>query len=342
MEEFKKLLKQTIKHNPEGYTSFYSQHEEEFLKISKGALGIKSDVFLPEINDLEKIRFSSVFSDLVNIYPTGIRQTGKLIIKNEQDVTVPKEILDLVIKDGESPVMQAGYLTRSDTEIKTLLKSLRPLLYQGNVVVHNTRAIFGRTNQPSGYEDGKVWQEFLVSPESEAGNWLVMNNSKHNDSLPINFSPVTYANERELFDLSVPYISNVPIDDLAKILEDNSDLLATFRNQVNELVKNAMLDGKTVHQMKQDLVRPQIEAISRSFRKIQNQHRYKLLRAVLTFAGAALVAPYTAALTAAIAVMGGIGVSTLDLITNEAEFQKEVADLKEQPLYLMWRMKNKI
>ncbi len=335
-------LKDVIHKNPDRYGNFYIENIESILSYSKEREGIKSDTFLADLNkDLDRIRFSAVFSDFTNIYPVGLgNDGGNVVIKNEQKVTVNNEVLKAVVQVNEKPILHAGFAIRNEKELTPFLKNIEPLIVSELALVHNSRLVIGLTHEKGPNGNGRIWQTWEVQPDSPVGNWLTVENSKSQDSIPIDFKPTIIDKKNELFEITVPYLNGIEFSDLTLILRDNYDLISTFRINLKELIKNAEKDGKTIEEMKNDLLRPQVDQLNAKFKSISNIHKLKVGGTVFSTVSLGLLSYSTMGLGAI--VSGFLGSSGLGLLVkHEVDYQKEISKLQESPFYLMWKFKNR-
>ena len=151
----KNEINYTIVNTPDNYGKFYVDNVDKIVDYSKKIEGVKSDVFIVDFEkELDRIRFSSIFSDLSNIYPIGLgKGGGNLIVRKEQTVTIDDKILNAVIANNEKPIIQAGFAVRAPEELSKFLRKIEPLIQSERVLVHNSRLIIGLTNEVG--PDGK-------------------------------------------------------------------------------------------------------------------------------------------------------------------------------------------
>lgn len=332
-------LRDIIHKNPDKYGHFYIENIEAILSYSKEREGIKSDTFLTDLNkDLDRIRFSAVFSDFTNIYPVGLGGGGNVVIKTEQKVTVNDEVLKAVIQVNEKPILHAGFAIRNEKEFTPFLKNIEPLIDSEMAMVHNSRLVIGLTDKKGPDGSGRVWRTWEVQPDSPVGNWLTVENSKSQDSIPIDFKPNVIDKKNELFEITVPYLNGIEFSDLTLILRDNYDLISSFRINLKELIKNAEKDGKTISEMKNDLVRPQVDQLNAKFKSISYIHKLKVGGTVFSTVSLGLLSYSTMSLGTIISsFLGSSGLGLL--VKHEVDYQKEISKLQENPFYLMWKFK---
>ena len=337
----KNELLHKIINDPNSYGSFYVDNCVAILDYIKQKDGLKSDAYISDFkNDLNNLRFSTVFSDFTNIYPEGIGSGVKVALQSNQQFTIDRNLINSVVVQNQKPVLHAGFVIRNENELSPFLRQIEPLIEADKAVVHNGRLIMGLTNKKSQNGIDQVWKSWDVSPSSPIGNWLTVENSRNQHSIPIDFKPEDIDVKEELFQISLPYLKEIPFRELVKILEDNEDVISSFRKHLKELVSQSKKDGKTIEEMKNDLVQPELDIINRKFRSVANIRKLKIGGTVLSTAALGLMTYPVAGfgpILSSILGSGGMGL----LVRSQVEFLKEVDKLKDNPLYLMWKIKKK-
>lgn len=339
-----KEVKEVVKSNPQNYTEFYKEKhnliEEFVLKYD----GVKVDTFIKNFKtELDFIRFSVVFSDLTNIFPVINIPTEKIfnfsILEESKTVTIPLNIYNSLLKDNnQKPILNLLFYNRRMPELKELLTELEPLIEKELVLFHNTKFVAGLKGVDEN-TNSKRWGMFDVAPTSDAGKWLVMENAVQRDSLPINFYRKDYTDNTELFNVTVPYLKGIPMQELAEVLSDNADLLSSFRKNLKALVDQSKKDKKTLDELKQDIIRPEVDKISAKFKKVQENHRLKTIGTVFGTMCIGLVSLTTTGISQMLSgLLGSTGMGVF--AKNEIDFKTEMAKLEELPLFLMWKLKN--
>lgn len=329
--------------NGGNYSRYYVENANDILDIVKNIDGIKTDTYIDNFNEeLDRIRFSSVFADFTNIYSnSGGKSELEIMLKKngEHLISAHQEIISKILHENSLPVMYPGFMARNQAEVSLFLKTIEPLFEIEKALYHNTRIVMGLTDKKTPDGKGKVWEVFDIDPNSPFSNWMVMDTSVKNNSMPIDFGSNINSNNEELFEISIPYLKGVSFKDLALILKDNDDLLSGFRKNLKIVIENAKQDNKTILEMKNDIVRPEVDKISHKFSTIKNMHKLKVAGTTISTVTLGLLSYSTMGIGSILSGClgsGGLGL----LLKHEADFQKEVSDLKENPYYLMWKFKN--
>lgn len=332
-----------IKHQlkePDKYGNFYLDNELAIEDCVRNFSGVKTDLFLTDLEkELDNLRFCTIFSDLTNVYPTSSSGEMNILVPNtgSRKVTLSTNILSSVIHKNGSPVLHPAYLVRNSKELSNLFNKIEPLIESELVIVHNARMIMGLTQENTD-NSPRHWQMFDVAPNSPTGNWMVMEKSEQNSTLPINFTPVGNNQKDELLDITIPYLKGISFKELSKILKDNSDLLSSFRKKVRDIIEQAKLGNLHLDEIKNDIIRPEVDKISSTFKKIQNIHKLKVAGTTFSMLTVGLVSFSVSEIGQIVASFLGAGGLGL-LIKNEVEYQEAISKLTENPLYLMWELK---
>lgn len=340
LTKMKEEILKSIINEPTKFGDFYINHFEKIHKYTRNKTGINTDTYISDfIKELDRIRFSTVFSDFTNIYPAGLGNGGNFVIKPEQNVTVNDSILKAVVSRNKQPILNAGFLLRDEKELSDFLKTIEPLIISERAMMHNSRIIIGLKEQRKKANQPNTWEVYDVQPNSSVGNWLSLENSEKQNSTPINFNPESLKNKKELFDITIPYLKGIPITELNKVLNDNEDLISSFRKNLKLVVDEAKKNSKTLIEMKNDIVRPEVDMISKKFKRVKEIHGLKIAGTVLSTVTLGMVGYSTMGIGSIVSGFlgaGGLGM----LVKQEVDYKNEIAKLEDNPFYLMWKFKN--
>lgn len=340
MVTFKTLIAE-LKKNPSDFPMHLIKHSNEVLEMIKNIEGVKSNIQINNVNhDLDRIRFSAILSDFTNIFPKDLGDGGRIIIKTNDDnsFTISSRLLSSIVHEDSQPIIQSGYIVPSDEKTKKIIKEIEPLIEIRKVLYSNPRILIGLTNKQEVSNVGREWNVFDVDQNSPAGNWLALEESEERNSLHINFQGFESNDKQELFEITIPYLKGISFKDLALILNDHEDLLSQFRVNLTTIINQAKIDGSSINEMKNDIIRPEVDKISKQFTTIKNIHKLKVGGITLSTVTLGLISYSTAGMGAL--VSGFLGSSGLGLLLKqEADYQKEISELQNNPLYLMWKFK---
>ncbi|HYS48448.1 MAG TPA: hypothetical protein VEM36_06715 [Xanthobacteraceae bacterium] len=137
----------------------------------------------------------------------------------------------------------------------------------------------------------------------------------------------------------MPYVEGIGNADLAKILDDENEVLVEFRSSIRTLISQAKQDQGKIDQILNDVVRPKVAMLDRQFRRITNMNRLKIGGAAVSTATIGLVSYLTTGVAAGITAVAGV--SGLVYLTKEmAGGISDLSALKDDPAsYLLWKLK---
>ena len=153
-----------------------------------------------------------------------------------------------------------------------------------------------------------------------------------------------------LFEMALPFIANTTLGDLHRFLLDEEDTLAAFRSAIaqafgayaNDLALQESTEKlqRVGASIRRDIIDPQLEALTRSLKRIVQTRAIRLAGATLGTVALGLTAsavqPLSAILQAVLGT-GGIG-----LIAREyAEYRTELLARKENPWYFAWSLRER-
>jgi len=326
-------LKKVALNDVANYGKFYFDNVESIFDYLKNFSGVKSEISIQDFNkEMDYIRFSSILSDISSVYLKYLGKGVKITLVDKQKITASNQLFNTIIKDNNNPVIFAGYSLREQNELSDFFKMVKPLLKSNRLILHSERVMMGKTSD-------NRWQAHDVFQGSPLNNWVVDERLyKEINSIPIEFNPVSYQNKKELFEITIPYLKGIPIKELNIVLNDNADLLSSFRKNLKELISQGIKDNKTLDEIKNDLVRPDIDKLNSKFTSIKNIHKLKVAGTTLSCITTTLLSlPYPELTKQIFITLSTLGLGAF--VKNEVDYQKELEKLKDYPLFLLWQVK---
>jgi hypothetical protein len=102
-------------------------------------------------------------------------------------------------------------------------------------------------------DDGTVTWDTLNVQEGTSDYWKVADET---DVIGMSADPTDKRHYTELCELALPFITGVNFCDLAKILDDEGDLLIEFRSELRKIVDDARAGKRTPVEMINDVINP--------------------------------------------------------------------------------------
>lgn len=331
----KDIFRQSIEVLESGgsYSQFYMDNLDSIVDSVSKYSGHKTDIYLDKNEDeLDYIRFSAIFSDLSNVY-LDLRKSGHIsIFKEQRRVFVDDRIARIIAQEHAFPILYSGTVSRSQEEIEIFYREVSPLVHSGRIMIHNPRIIASVDANPASKNSPIC---FHVNPNSASDNWIASEFSRESDSIAVVNSISPHA--QKAFNITLPYFRNIKLKVLDKILDDNQDVLGVFRSNIRKITKEVDQDGFDWNEFSNDVIRPQIETINRKFRKISNSYRLKNSVTIGSATIGLFVLPSLTIAQGISAFVSGIGLLT----KSHLDYQKQVDELMDNPLYLLWKINKK-
>ncbi len=342
-DELTYKLSEVAIHNPDKYFHDYLDYEKDILSGIKEKDGIKSTIFLSYENDPNLVlRFSLIFSDFINLIPikassvqlnmpTRFRDLDDE--RNRINLHIPTGILAKIREFTPDPIFRPVYYNMGDDQVRDLNMALKPFIEKGAVLYRPSRAIFEfKVEKP---KVGNI-RLFHVNPDSPLAEWDLIDEPKSQHTIPL-IGDFNSDLASTLFNLSIPFFDKINLIDLNKILIDEYDLIREFRVELKKIANQGLQDKKTFIEIKEDVLKPRLDRINRKFKAIIKMKTFKNSGVILSSGLLSLVSLITngplATISKAIGVAGSGGV-----FTNQADYINQLDNLKDDPLYLLWKL----
>ena len=223
-----------------------------------------------------------------------------------------------------------------DKEAISFVNDLLPLIEAGLLIPRPNMMLLALKRQED-KDEARHWQQIDVDPLNPSSIWIADPPEPGESSVPLysEFDHTEYW--RQVANITVPYLQSVPLADLAKILLDEHDLIAEFRHNVRELIKQAGQNPSEVKDIYNDGVRPATDKVNRKFRDIVAIRSIRMGGAAVSGIGLGLLSLTGIGAVSGTLLVGASGLSML-LAREYAEFVKEKRELRNEPFYLLWRI----
>ena len=248
---------------------------------------------------------------------------------------VSLETLDEQNIDRSNPNLSPCFMYSEGPELTEFMANLSTLIESGKVLFQPSRAIMGR--QKSDGSNGDKWAIIGVDDLLPLDAWepVLRGDSSAPTPLVLNHGGTE---GHTLFEIVLPYVSGIALPDLCRLLEDEADLVASFRASLKDAIRQAKSKELHTFEFVKDVVEPKVGQIGRKFKILERIHGTKI--------GAATVGTIALAYTAASA--GGVGAGLLavasasgfGVLTNQyTDYLAKREELKNDPFYLLWKCK---
>ncbi|GAA3721781.1 hypothetical protein GCM10022268_32480 [Sphingomonas cynarae] len=259
----------------------------------------------------------------------------------EVKVTIPNSEVEKMHFSLNNKKVNPGFFMPGGDKVDRLLIELASLIAQGRLLVSPSRMVMYDSGERTN-KGGVHWKALPAARNTPADAWIVSGE----DRAPAD-TLVTDAAFRRSFnpthaqalsdEISLPFIKGVSFSDFSKILDDESDLLIEFRQGLDTLTELSLTDKKSAQACLNETVEPKIAKINRSFNRIAGSSNIKIAGAAVATAGLALTSYLSGGMGAAILAAAG-GAGAVSVLKEIAEKRDELAALKDDPLYILWRL----
>jgi hypothetical protein len=326
--------------NVESYNSKYLDLISDIFRETTSGVALRSIVRGESLGEIdEKVRFSLVFNDLTLLDVQTQSKLSIILLKPKwfldrfgsyASITIATEKLQKIGIEPNNPKVAPVFVFASGDEGNALARTLVPLIRAGRLLLQPARAIM----VPSSREMNS-WDTHDVSHFSSLENWQI---AEEAPSLPTPIaSHTTSSRERQLFEVTIPYLRGISFQDFSSILLDEQDLISSLRLALKAAVDSAPTESK-ISEMVRDTVDPKIDMINRRFRSIANAHAFRVAGTAIGTVALAYTAAATGGLVGAVATIAGS--SGIGLLGKEyADYKTRISEIQDDPFYFLWRCK---
>jgi len=333
-----------------GFPSKYMELDQAIRQAISDFPGLKTDLYPISFDNLLELRVALLLSDFSSLFLTA---GENMTLCGPSDVgpgwptkfAMPVEqlrSLGVLVNEGV-PAIRPGLLFCNDPTDAALFHQLRPLVEAGRLMIRPRPILLGSCAETNS-KGGRNFRVIDTDPNAPGDAWVSREVLRPNDSIPVESAGMSRVSYSEIGTAVLPYLDGVSFGEMAKILDDETDSLATFRRGIRETIRTAREEPESGTDVFNDVLRPATEKVQRDFQAIRDKYLPRV--AVVTVGAVALslgVATGIELFTAAGAVTSGAGAATLGLIAKEySDYRESFSKLKELPHYLLWRIKRRV
>lgn len=326
------------------FINLYALNEDTIVRDMVNFSGIKSELYCRDFyQNIDTLKFLSLYSDFTSVFMMPGETQEHLIhyYDPEDPLWVDRQVIFPVeVLDGRKPEpyeLLPGYTTQIDSKVREVSQKLAPLFERGKCMMRPIRTVmFTHDKNAIGRRpNGTI---YYANSDTPNNHWEIKSLNEKN-SYVIDNGLKSYQS-KVLFEITLPYLNNITIDNLTKITDEESDLLGGFRSALKQLMIACV--GETeilVNEIRNDKIRPQIEEINRKFTTVSNMHKLSVGATVAAFSIALVAVTVTAATnfqTLFNSLIGGS--STIGFLTVENKYQTDIDKLKDNPYFLLWKV----
>lgn len=311
------------------FLNTYVKNEDPLLNLLSKYDGTVSEIYLKELDDLStSLKFSILFSDLtiVNNAPSGINdyQASYWLPGEEgwidRKLTIPSDLINELGTDPSN--FLPCYFHRNNQELYTIFNSYSKLIDADKMLVRPLRGLMNTST--------KIF--YYVNPNTPNNHWFIQ--TMKNDQSIIIDNGLNILDQRILFEVTLPYFTEIDVDTLLNIIIDENDLLAGFRHSLKEVIREMSNSPMSTNEIKNDLLNSEIGKINSKFNNIKNIHKLGIIGTVGTFTLSLIIAYANGNLLNSFLPI----LPTTSFTAFEINYQKNIQKLKDNPMFLLWRI----
>jgi len=344
MENIFKKLSQSAKTDAKEYYNDYINKITQIYPTTINPHILKTHIKTKNINDAEQLlRFSLVFNDLSLFTYTGGNQMAFDILQQEWfDKNFQESQPNILFNKGklkelglniDNIEMSPAFVFPHGDEINYFTEQLYPFIENGKLLLQPERTLIYLDNIKN-ENGGRTFKTLDVSQFSSLESWETIDEIK---SRPVSLKYDDNVNQNSIFEITIPYLEGINFKDLAKILEDEEDLLSGLRFSIKEATQEANNTNDLIT-VRRDIIDPKIDALNRKFKSTVNSHIFKVAGAAVGTVALTYTAVSTVGITAAMATICGSG--GIGLLGKEySDYREKINEIKDDPYYFLWKCK---
>lgn len=331
---------------PREQSAIYLENIKDIFEAQRSSEGTCVSLDVEELTHADDyIRFAAFAFDLTHFSASGGDQfevqwlTPKgieLYLKDiEAKVSFSKEAYEKIFNGKETPEFSLCTVLRNDENASRLYEDIVPLIESGRLFISPTRGIvtLDRTDD----QGRRYWNVSDVTAGSPLELWKV--DGPRVEPTILDVSQESISANSSLFDISYPFLAGIPFSDLAKVLDDEEYHISKARVGLKKILAEGHENGKHIPEIIDDLLRPELDALTRRYNSIASRYAIRQTAAVVGAATLALFSVSAGDISQAVAAVGSAG--GIGLLAKEtAERLSEQTALRENPHYLLWRLRN--
>lgn len=347
--QISEIGRKTLKHiRSKSDSAFLDYFADNFKDINGAIAGFDgSKVHLRPMDTakaLDQIRFSAFAYDLATL---DFPHTGQAKLRAALDgKTSPFGGLNIQVDEGlakdpkylaadGSFMAMPAMVAQTDPSVRKFADAVAPLLMRGHLLICAERGLI--TLEKTDITGRNHWMVHNVDPASPTELWIV-EKTKAGDALPLVEEATARKGEVTLFDISFPFLAGIGFHDLARVLEDEQDHVSKARVALKAVVKEASSSGSSLDEVLNDVLRPQLDGLSRRLKGVEQSRALRQQGTVLGTAAVSFVGLLTGGMLQLAAAVGGAG-GFGTMLKNEVDAMEKRSAIKEDPLYLMWKLR---
>ncbi|SEM57515.1 hypothetical protein SAMN05216436_105221 [bacterium A37T11] len=340
MNEILQQLITSEKLSLSAYVNAYVDSEDSLVHSIAGFQGIKAEFFCKSVHsESDIIKFLAVYSDLFSVFmlPNNTDEYKIHYYPPEDKRTITRTLtFDTSLFNNAIPEPSQffpSYGTHSENGVRDLFKVLTPLIENQKCIIRPQRLILVKDKEAS----NKI---LYINSDTPNNSWEVKKVNEENSYVIAN-GLNTFQSE-SLLDITLPFLANVDVHSLTEILKDEYDILSTFRVELKKIMNSAVQNGnQNLREITNDILRPNIDTITRKFKHYENMDRLKSGGAIAAFTLSLIGIHIGINFNFQSLISGALGLlgpTVLGFVATEVSFRDSQDKLRDNPYFLLWKL----
>lgn len=326
------------------YMKTYMSNIKDIFPIITNPRILKSHIKSKDLSSIESLlRFSLVFNDLSLVTCNGGKELAMSWLQQkwfEDNFGVKSVSISISIEkmkelgiDLNNTSINPAFIFPSGGDSDLMVNELQPFIEREKLLIQPSRSLFAFKEKDNGE---RAWESINVNQFSPIEQWEIIDEAESRP-IPIQFNSNDHRNQNTLFEITIPYLEGVSYSDLAKILDDEDDLISGLRSSIKEAI-DELSDDADPNIIVRDVVDPKIDMLNRKLKSTINSHVFKVAGAAVGTVVLAYTSVATSGVSSAIATVCGSG--GIGLLGKEySSYRTQINKLKDDPFYFLWKCK---
>jgi hypothetical protein len=318
----------------------FLENEDALVSQLKHYNGLQSEIYLNNREgELEQLKFASIFSDLISMYTVSpVTATHHFTTFEsesqygyEREITIPNTLSNEILPKYH---LLPGYSYHTSSDLKKTIKYCEPLLDDAKAILRPIRTLWVDKKHITGKKESML---YYAQGNTDTRHWVIKDTFDKGKMTIENYLKPTKV--EQLIELTIPYFRDIKLDRLSKILKDEEACISPFRKELKTLITNFDELETNIHEFREDVLRPQIDTINRKFQHVKSVHSLRIVGAISLFS-LSLIKVFLPGDNITELINNIIsGTSFSAIIISENKYQTDINSLKDNPYFLLWRIK---
>jgi len=246
---------------------------------------------------------------------------------------------ELVNKIRGKPII-GGFLFFPDEICRRWIDDFKDIINDGHGLYIPERIVMWKESQ-------KKWRYDDIA-QSQPGHILNYPSGDQNNICGVINEPseIRATQLLEILPIDVPVLMGVPFNKFYRFFKDMENEVLQFRSAIKETIMSIKTEIKDTDQQKaiqiasqirNDIMRPHIAKIEQSYQRILKSSFTSIAGAAIATIPLILTSIYQPSIQAYVAMLGVTGGL---VFPKYAEYQEKIGKLKENPYYILWKIKH--